>query len=80
MPTSTTIIMHRLNPTVLNIVDGVERILSCRELPAIRWVRSIIATALKTRHASNIGRRARLPSRLPARGNAIESHYHEQSP
>jgi hypothetical protein len=80
MPTCTTIIMYHFNPTVLNIVDGVERVLSCRGLPAIRWVRSIIATALEVPHESVNGQCAGINSTLPARGHAIERHDLEQSP
>ncbi len=80
MPIGTTIVRRHFNPTVSIIADGVERVLSCPRIPAIRWLRSIIATALKARHASNNGRRARIPSLHPARDHAIERHDLEQSP
>lgn len=80
MPTCTTIIMHRFNPIVSIIADGVERALSSRRIPAVRWVRSIIAAALEARLAANNGRRARIPSPLLVRGKAIKRHKLEQSP
>jgi hypothetical protein len=80
MPTCPTIIMHRFNPIVSIIADGAERLLSWRGIAAVRWVRSIIVTAREARHASYNGRRARIPSPLPARGPANERHDLEQSP
>ncbi len=80
MPTCTTIIMYLFNPTISIIVDGVERVLPRPRIPAIRWLRSIIATVLKARHASNNGRCARISSSHLARGQLIKRHDREQSP
>jgi hypothetical protein len=80
MPICTTIIMRHFNPTVSIIADGIERALSSRRIPAVRSVRSIIVTALEARLVFNSGRRARIPSSLPVRGQADERHDLEQSP
>jgi hypothetical protein len=80
MPIYTTIIMRHFNLTVSIIADGLERALSSCWIPTVRWGRSIIATALEARHVFNNSRHARIPSSLPARGQADERHDLEQSP